>query len=101
MKYFFSIGLASILLPVVLWSKLRKPQEDKKLTIGTLKEATKISGLEFTETELEMMLEGLNQQLKNYQKLRSVPLANDVPSSLGFDPIMPGMTFPETQHPLK
>ena len=63
-----------MLLLIVLWLKLQKLLRRKKLTIVTLEKTTKISDLEFTK--LKMMLKGLNQQLKNYQKLRSVPLAN-------------------------
>ena len=55
-----------MLLLIVLWLKLQKLLRRKKLTIVTLEKTTKISDLEFTK--LKMMLKGLNQQLKNYQK---------------------------------
>ncbi len=64
-----------MLLPTGFIVKTAKTIRREKLTINTLERTTKISGLEFTETELKMMLEGLNQKLKNYQ-LRSIPLAN-------------------------
>ena len=64
MKYLFPLDSHQCYFLLVLQLKLRKQLEEKKLTINTLERTTKISGLEFTETELEMMLEGLNKNSK-------------------------------------
>lgn len=43
-------------------------------------------GLEFTPQERELMLEGLEDQREDYQKIREVHLDNSVPPALRFDP---------------
>ncbi len=48
--------------------------------------AEQLVGLRFTAAERELMRDGLHKQLESYAQLRSVPLANDVPPALLFDP---------------
>jgi Asp-tRNA(Asn)/Glu-tRNA(Gln) amidotransferase A subunit family amidase len=55
--------------------------------------AEKIAGLAFTEAERKLMLDGVNEQLEHYQKLRTVSIDNAVPPALAFDPRLPGMQF--------
>jgi len=48
--------------------------------------AEQLIGLRFTDTERELMRDGLDKLLENYAQLRSVALANDVPPALRFEP---------------
>ena len=48
--------------------------------------AEKIIGLAFNEAERDSMLENLDEELKNYEKLRNIPIPNDLPPALVFDP---------------
>ncbi len=73
----------------------------KRLNASHLPAAEKLSGLRFTAKERKLMIDGLNEQLDAYQKLRATSLANDVPSALSFDPRLPGMIFETAQHPLR
>ena len=88
LAYFSGLGLTSTLLPGALWAGL---QAGDRVTTDTLKAAERLSGLEFTDVEREMMVDGLNRQLASYEKLRTVELPNDVPPALQFNPLLPGM----------
>jgi len=100
LAYFSSIGLASTLLPGILWSKF---QEEKALRISKemLQEAEKIAGLEFTDAERELMLEGVNEYLESYEAIRKISIGNSVPPALAFNPILRGMKFETTRRPIK
>ncbi len=73
----------------------------KRLNASHLPAAEKLSGLRFTAKERKLMIDGLNEQLDAYQKLRATSIANDIPSALSFDPRLPGMTFETVQHPIR
>lgn len=68
-------------------------QEKKKgtVTAGMLAEAEKVSGLEFTGPERELMLNGLDEQLEDYKKIREFHLDNGVAPAVRFDPVPAGM----------
>jgi len=94
--YFTSIGLGSTLLPGVLWARI---QEAKKLDVDKemVAEAEKLSGLQFTDEERDLMLEGLQDYLDSYKKIRDVSIDNSVAPALYFNPLLPGMTFDKTR----
>ena len=56
------------------------------MTTETIAEAEKVIGLQFTAAERGLMVEGLNQRLAEYEKLRAIPLANHVAPALVFEP---------------
>ena len=89
--YFSSIGLASTLLPGILWAKVQAV--DQPINKEVIREAEKMAGLEFTDEERALMVEDLNEQAASFETMRSVPLDNSVPPALHFSPILPGMTF--------
>lgn len=62
-----------------------------ELTLGDLRAASRVAGLELTDAELEQMLEGVREDLASYRSLRAVPLANDVPPAFRFSPVLPGV----------
>jgi Asp-tRNA(Asn)/Glu-tRNA(Gln) amidotransferase A subunit family amidase len=100
LAYFSSIGLTSTLLPGILWSKF---QEEKALRVSKemLQESEKLAGLEFTDAERELMLDGVNDYLESYEAIRKIPIDNSVPPAVAFNPILPGMKFETTRRPLK
>ena len=63
------------------------------ITTDTISEAEKVIGLQFTAAERELMRDGLNQRLVDYEKLRAIPLANDVAPALIFEPRQAGVTL--------
>ena len=83
MGYFSSIGLGSTLLPGVLWSQIAAGAD---ITTESIASAAEVAGLEFDETEREMMVEGLRGQARRLQALHEIPLPNDVQPAIVFDP---------------
>lgn len=75
--------------------------ELKKISKAIIQGAEKLAGLEFTDAERELMLEGLNGHLEKYEELRQVPLGNGVAPAIQFSPILPGMSFQRERKPLK
>lgn len=100
LSYFSALGLSSTLLPGVLWARLQQ-EEEARITREMLDEAEAISGLEFTDEERELMLEGLNENLRSYEALREVEIPNSVPPALYFEPVPPGETIAVEPRPLR
>ncbi len=91
LTYFSGIGLSATLLPGALWSMIQD-EEEPTITKEMLADAEAIAGLEFTDEERELMVEGVNRRLRSYEAIRDLELANDVPPALYFQPVPPGYT---------
>jgi Asp-tRNA(Asn)/Glu-tRNA(Gln) amidotransferase A subunit family amidase len=76
------------------------PDEQPRITKEQSAAAEALIGLDFTDDEREMMLEGLGWRLGGYRELRQVSLPNSVPPALLFDPRPPGFTPPINAAPL-
>lgn len=98
MGAFSALGLGGTLLPGVVWARA---QEAGEITLEILAEAEKVAGLEFTDEEREMMLEGLNGNLDAYRELRMLEIPNDVPPAMRFDPVLPGRPLPTGDRPFR
>lgn len=66
----------------------------ESLTPSTLAAAGQVSGLDFTESELAMMLRGANDRLTGLKLLRERALPNSLLPALIFDPRPSGFTMP-------
>ncbi len=98
--YFCHTGLATTLFPGVLWAKLQDA-ESETVTLDMVRQASRVAGLDFTEDELEMMVEGVNANQKLYEELREVHLDNSVPLPLVFNPVVSQIAFDETRQPFR
>jgi len=98
--YLSGLGMTSTVLASRLWAKVQE-NEATKITKDMLREAERLAGLEFSDSERELMLDGLNGYLNKYKELRQVPLSNDVAPALHFNPIPPGTVFDKQQRPIK
>ncbi|MFK7932373.1 MAG: amidase, partial [Saprospiraceae bacterium] len=70
-----------------------------EITKEDIQHATKISSLEFTDAEIEMLLPGVNEVRESYQKNRKRDLPNSVPPSLVFNPLPTGYTPSQLSQP--
>jgi Asp-tRNA(Asn)/Glu-tRNA(Gln) amidotransferase A subunit family amidase len=61
------------------------------ITREIVQDAEKLIGLEFSDTNLDMMLSGLKNQLDDYKAIHKFPLSNSVPPAILFNPIPVGM----------
>src|SRR3989338_6912698 len=73
---------------------------DSPVTLDDIRHAERLVGLTFSEPERDLMLEDVRENRKQYEKLRSAHIPNDVPSALWFDPRLPEMRLPSEQRPL-
>lgn len=62
--------------------------------------AEKLFDLQFTPAKRDSILSGLEDHLHLYQYLHQHSLYNDVPLSLGFDPLLPGTPYERSQKPI-
>src|SRR6516164_4213926 len=100
--YFSSVGLSSTLLPGALWAQAQEQSAvAPKITFEMLKTAERIAGLEFTDAERDLLVDGVNQHLARFETMRTIPLPNSVPSCLRFSPVMPGMKFDIVRRPTR
>ena len=65
----------------------------------TLSVAASLFGMTFTAFERDSMREDLGEYLKKYQALRSVPLGNETPFSLHFNPLPLDFQIPQNDDP--
>ena len=98
--FFAGTGLTATLLPGALWAQA-EGNPAKGITIDMVIAAEKLAGVEFTDAQRQMLLEGVNINLGRYVSLREIPLDNTVPSALRFSPVLPGMTFETQRKPAK
>lgn len=99
LAFFAASGLSSTLFPGVLWGMM---QRRRGVTKEMVESAERVTGLQFSEEEREMMVAGVNDNLRNFRTLRRMDLPNQVPPALHFDPLPPGRQLPErTSRPLR
>ncbi len=87
MAYFSGLGLGGSVLPSVLWER---QQQEGPVTTAMLADAEALIGLEFTDEERELMVAGLNSNLRRYEALREVAITNEVLPAIRFNPLLPG-----------
>jgi Asp-tRNA(Asn)/Glu-tRNA(Gln) amidotransferase C subunit len=98
-EYFACLGLSPTLRGI-LWAEMQHSKA-QKITTEMLKTAEELAGLNFTEVQRQMMLEGVNQNLQFYDQLRRVPLDASIEPALHFSPVLPGMTFDSVRQPFR
>jgi Asp-tRNA(Asn)/Glu-tRNA(Gln) amidotransferase A subunit family amidase len=99
MAYCSSTGLASTLLPGVLWAKMQE-EGARRITAAMVKDALAIAGLAFTDEEREQLVNGLNQNLERYENIRTLRL-DDLAPPLYFSPLVPGTKLDRVARPFR
>ncbi|WP_420447525.1 amidase family protein [Candidatus Palauibacter sp.] len=87
-----ALGLGATALPAALWARTDGGQE--ALTKADISAAARVAGLEFTDEELDLMVEDLNGTRESYDELRTVEIPNSVVPALHFEPALPGASYP-------
>ncbi len=62
-----------------------------RIEVDDVRAAARVIGLEFSDTELELMLGGVRERLAEFARLRAPTVANDVAPAVTFTPFLPGM----------
>ena len=65
------------------------------ITLEQIKAAEAVAGLSFTDQERELMLDGLQRALADYEAIRAQDLPNSTPPSIRFDPRFAGVSIPQ------
>ncbi|MGE4064358.1 MAG: amidase [Rhodospirillaceae bacterium] len=100
LAYFAGTGAGATLLPGVLWAQMQEagaPHVTKEM----LKGAVAVAGLDLSEEDQTVIMEGLNQNLARYDELRKIEIPNDVPPAQHFTALVPGMEVNRTRAPLR
>jgi Asp-tRNA(Asn)/Glu-tRNA(Gln) amidotransferase A subunit family amidase len=71
------------------------------ITSNTVLSAQKLFELDFSDTKVEMMLPGLNDQLVNYEVMRKFSLSNGIPPAIQFNPLPVGFKFETARRKFK
>jgi Asp-tRNA(Asn)/Glu-tRNA(Gln) amidotransferase A subunit family amidase len=99
-RHFLTLLSASAALPAALGAQTDEAKKGS-ITSGQLAAAEKVTGLELTDTERDLMVKGLEEQLEAYRKLRAVTIDNSVPPALKFDPLLPGTRLEIERRPFR
>ncbi len=100
MAHFAGIGLGATLAPGILWARMQDA-DAKTITLEMVADAMKLSGLDFTESELKSMVDAANQNLSRYEEMRAIHIPNDVSPPFHFSPLVPGMEVNRTRLPFR
>jgi len=76
-------GISGTVFPLALYEAAVRTGE---ITVATIASAEAIAGLSFTDSQREMMLEGLVGRLDDYSAIRDLEIPNEVPPCQFFDP---------------
>jgi Asp-tRNA(Asn)/Glu-tRNA(Gln) amidotransferase A subunit family amidase len=63
--------------------------------------ASQVFGIEFDAAERDSMVDILNNQLLGFERVRAIPLTNDIAPALLFDPVPAGFEFEKVRRPFK
>jgi len=96
-----SLITALCLLSFFAGGFFQNEEKPNPITKEMVAAAGKLIGLEFTDVERDSMLDGLKEQLDDYESIRKIPLDNSVPPAILFNPIPAGMKFDSTRNPFK
>ncbi|UCC39766.1 MAG: amidase [Candidatus Aminicenantes bacterium] len=98
LECFAALGVSSALLPGLPPVSL---EEKEEITLKTIEEAEKIIGIKLTNEERKRIRGRLNRNLGIYKGIREKDLDNSVNCALVFNPVPPGMTFPDKKKRIK
>lgn len=89
----FCIFIASLFLLIIGGAFALYYFKGRGITTKDIAASQKLVGLNFTPKERKMMLSSLRRNLSRFERMRTVPIQNQVPPALIFNPVVPGITF--------
>ena len=92
------LGLTTTLFPGILWSMA---ESKSKVTKEMIDEAALVADVPIPDEYKQMMVDGLNDQVKAFDSIYALHIPNNVPPALIFDPVLPGMTYETRRRPLR
>lgn len=96
-KRFGTLSLGLLLGFILAFTSVHFLNDD--ITPQVISEASKIIGIDFTQTERDSMITELENNRESYQSIRDLELENSIPPALNFNPIPPGKTISKKEQP--
>jgi hypothetical protein len=96
-----ALGIGSAVASDLLWSQTPDANAKPKIDKGMIDQAGTVAGVEIKDEYKEMLLEGLNDELRNYKALHDMNIPNSVAPALIFNPVLPGMRFETAKRPTR
>ena len=100
MKFFSILFVALASLPAAGQQPAGQTSTNP-ITPSIIESAGKLIGLEFSAEKQEMMRDGLKSRLAEFEALRKIPLSNDVPPAVLFNPLPVGFKIETVRHRVK
>src|SRR5207249_3922344 len=100
LAHFACTSLGATFLPCVLWMQIQQSGEPR-ITAEMLKTALAISGLDFTDTERNAMIQTVNRSLSQYEDLHKFNIPNNVSPPFHFNALVPGMKVNRRREPMR
>jgi hypothetical protein len=94
------LQLSAALCSDTLWAAVAE-RDPPRITKEILAHAVRVAGGPLKDSELDAIVERVNENLRVYAALRTLQLENDVAPALYFNPVLPGMTIDRTARPLQ
>jgi len=85
----------------LLSGTVRAQTNTNAITREMLEQAEKLTGLNFSEKQNDLLLRGLRDQLRTYEDIRKFPLSNSIPSAMLFNPLPVGWKFETARQEFK
>ena len=91
-----------LLLAFILFCTICSRAQNKidTIDVNAITEAAKLMGLQFTAAEKDSMLDGLKENRQHYEKMRKLPIPNNLAYPFAFDPRPQGFVIPTKQSPI-
>lgn len=90
-EYIFTLIVLIAFLGV---SVIAQSTDSIKLNKEDIRSAGNIIGMDFTESEIDSMLQNLENQLSSYYSMRKIHLSNSLPPAIQFNPLPVGFKLP-------
>ncbi|WP_419941244.1 amidase [Candidatus Palauibacter sp.] len=87
-----ALGLGGTALPAALWAQTNGGQD--AVTQADIAAAVRVAGLDFSDEEVDLMVEEVNAMRERYAQLRTMRMPNSVVPALHFEPVLPGTSYP-------
>ena len=91
-------GLASPLFPGVLWGLA---SEKPKLTKDMIDAAARIADVPIADEQKQMLLDGLNDQIPDYESIHKLAMPNSAAPALVFEPLVPEKNMTAMRQPMR
>ncbi|OJJ15707.1 amidase [marine bacterium AO1-C] len=101
MRKIFTNSQVFVVLLVLLNMSTYAFQKEKPVDKSTVQQGAKLMGLEFTNAEIDSMMNGLRNQIQQFNSNRGVKLDNSVPPALYFNPLPTGFIIPKASSSFK